>query len=32
MIQQRARMIGAAIALESTPGTGARLEITFNAA
>jgi signal transduction histidine kinase len=32
MIQQRTRMIGAAIAIESTPGTGARLEITFNAA
>lgn len=32
MIQQRTRMIGATIAIESTPGTGARLEITFDAA
>jgi signal transduction histidine kinase len=32
MIQQRARMIGATLVVESTPGTGARLEITFDAA
>jgi signal transduction histidine kinase len=31
VIKQRARMIGGLLAIESTPGTGARLEITFDA-
>ena len=30
IIQQRVRMIGAVLAIESTPGAGARLEITFD--
>ena len=32
MIQQRARMIGATLTVDSTPGTGARLEITVDGA
>jgi signal transduction histidine kinase len=32
IIQQRARMIGATLAIESTRGAGARLEVTFDAA
>jgi signal transduction histidine kinase len=31
MIQQRTKMIGATLAIESMPGTGARLEIRFDA-